>query len=85
MILLFILGMDFQPYLSSLDFLSQFSTALPVRKNPIGSGPQVMHSSPLNIFVGSPIKEDDENPDVDAQKTNHGRQESREHFKQVML
>nr|XP_034983423.1 protein NEDD1 isoform X1 [Zootoca vivipara] len=76
-------GMDFQPYLSSLDFLSQFSTALPARKNPVGSGPQIVHSSPLNIFVGSPIKEDDENPEADAKKTNHGRQESREHFKQL--
>ncbi|XP_061495505.1 protein NEDD1 isoform X2 [Rhineura floridana] len=76
-------GLDFQPYLSSMDFLSQFSTVLPVRKNPAGSGSQAVHSSPLNIFVGSPIKEDNENPDTDAKKTNNGRQESREHYKQL--
>ncbi|XP_062989813.1 protein NEDD1 [Elgaria multicarinata webbii] len=76
-------GLDFQPYLSSLDFLSQFNSALPMRKNAAGSSSQVVHSSPLNIFVGSPIKEEDENSDVDAKKTNYGRQESREHLKQL--
>ncbi|XP_042325204.1 protein NEDD1 isoform X2 [Sceloporus undulatus] len=74
-------GLDFQPYLSSLDFLSQFNATLPARKNPTGSSPHIMHSSPLNIFVGSPVKEEDENPDVDAKKANNGRQESREHLK----
>lgn len=45
----------------------------------------MVHSSPLNVFVGSPIKEEDENPnlDLDARKSNHGRQELREHLKQV--
>ncbi|XP_054845285.1 protein NEDD1 isoform X2 [Eublepharis macularius] len=77
-------GLDFQSYLSSLDFLSQFNT-FPSRKNPAGSTSQVVHSSPLNIFVGSPIKEEDENPDLDldTRKANYGRQELREHFKQL--
>ncbi|KAH0616768.1 hypothetical protein JD844_028143 [Phrynosoma platyrhinos] len=74
-------GLDFQPYLSSLDFLSQFNATLPARKNPTGSSSHIVHSSPLNIFVGSPIKEEDVNPDVDAKKANNGRQESREHLK----
>nr|XP_056702147.1 protein NEDD1 [Euleptes europaea] len=77
-------GLDFQSYLSSLDFLSQFNT-FSSRKNPAGSASQVVHSSPLNIFVGSPIKEEDENPnlDLDARKANHGRPELREHLKQM--
>ncbi|XP_077195238.1 protein NEDD1 [Paroedura picta] len=77
-------GLDFQSYLSSLDFLSQFNM-FPSRKNPAGSASQVVHSSPLNVFVGSPIKEEDENPnlDLDARKSNHGRQELREHLKQL--
>ncbi|XP_039214090.1 protein NEDD1 [Crotalus tigris] len=76
-------GLDFQSYLLSMDFLSQFNNALPTRKNPAGSNPQIVHSSPLNIFVGSPIKEEDEHLDIDAKKTNHGKQESNEHIKQL--
>ncbi|XP_015271763.1 PREDICTED: protein NEDD1 [Gekko japonicus] len=77
-------GLDFQSYLSSLDFLSQFNT-FPSRKIPAGSASQIVHSSPLNVFVGSPIKEEDENPnlDLDARKSNLGRQELREHLKQL--
>lgn len=82
-LLLCIIGLDFQSYLLSMDFLSQFNNALPTRKNPAGSNPQIVHSSPLNIFVGSPIKEEDEHLDIDAKKTNHGKQESSEHIKQV--
>ncbi|XP_053108417.1 protein NEDD1 isoform X1 [Hemicordylus capensis] len=75
-------GLDFQPCLSGLDFLSHFNT-YPARKSQTGSGSQIVHSSPLNVFVGSPIKEEEENPHVDAKKTNHGRHESREHLKQL--
>lgn len=82
-LLLCIIGLDFQSYLLSMDFLSQFNTALPAKKNPAGSNPHIIHSSPFNIFVGSPIKEEDEHPDIDAKKTNHGKQESSEHIKQV--
>ncbi|XP_066490461.1 protein NEDD1 [Tiliqua scincoides] len=67
-------GLDFQPCFSSLDFLSKLNT-VGVRKNP---ATPILHSSPLNIFVGSPIKEEDEN-----KKLNNGRQESREHLKQL--
>uniref|UniRef100_A0ACB8FP53 Uncharacterized protein n=1 Tax=Sphaerodactylus townsendi TaxID=933632 RepID=A0ACB8FP53_9SAUR len=77
-------GLDFQSYLSNLDFLSQFNT-FSSRKKPAGSSSQLVHSSPLNVFVGSPIKEEDETPnlDLDARKANHGRQELREHMKQL--
>uniref|UniRef100_A0A6J0VE65 Protein NEDD1 n=1 Tax=Pogona vitticeps TaxID=103695 RepID=A0A6J0VE65_9SAUR len=71
-------GMDFQPYLSSLDFLSHFNPTIPARKNPSS---HIMHSSPLNVFVGSPIKEEEENPEINAKKANHGKQETREHLK----
>ncbi|KAG8137994.1 hypothetical protein E2320_003929 [Naja naja] len=76
-------GLDFQSYLLSMDFLSQFNTGLPARKNPAGSNPHIVHSSPLNIFAESPIKEENEHPDIDAKKTNHGKQESNEHIKQL--
>uniref|UniRef100_A0A8C6VJ11 NEDD1 gamma-tubulin ring complex targeting factor n=1 Tax=Naja naja TaxID=35670 RepID=A0A8C6VJ11_NAJNA len=66
-----------------MDFLSQFNTGLPARKNPAGSNPHIVHSSPLNIFAESPIKEENEHPDIDAKKTNHGKQESNEHIKQL--
>uniref|UniRef100_A0A8C5RQ14 DDB1- and CUL4-associated factor 12 beta-propeller domain-containing protein n=1 Tax=Laticauda laticaudata TaxID=8630 RepID=A0A8C5RQ14_LATLA len=78
-------GLDFQSYLLSMDFLSQFNTALPARKNPAGSNPHIVHSSPFNIFAGSPIKEENEHLDIDAKKTNHGKQESNEHMKQLNL
>uniref|UniRef100_A0A8C6VQB7 NEDD1 gamma-tubulin ring complex targeting factor n=1 Tax=Naja naja TaxID=35670 RepID=A0A8C6VQB7_NAJNA len=67
----------------NMDFLSQFNTGLPARKNPAGSNPHIVHSSPLNIFAESPIKEENEHPDIDAKKTNHGKQESNEHIKQI--
>ncbi|KAF7248700.1 Protein NEDD1 [Varanus komodoensis] len=76
-------GLDFQPYLSSLDFLSQFNSVLPTRKNTAASSSQIVHSSPLDVFVGSPIKEEDENADTDAKKANYGRQEAREQMKQL--
>lgn len=68
-------GLDFQPCFSSLDFLSKFNT-VGVRKNPAAP---IVHSSPLNIFVDSPIKEEDE-----SKTLNNGRQESHENLKQVL-
>ncbi|KAJ6656335.1 hypothetical protein lerEdw1_003838 [Lerista edwardsae] len=67
-------GLDFQPCFSSLDFLSKLNT-VGVRKNP---ATPILHSSPLNVFLGSPIKEEEE-----SKKLNNGRQESREHLKQL--
>ncbi|XP_070611966.1 protein NEDD1 [Erythrolamprus reginae] len=72
-------GLDFQSYLLSMDFMSQFNTNT-ARKPP--AGPRTFHSSPFNVFVGSPIKEEDEHPDANVKKINHGKQESSEHVKQ---
>uniref|UniRef100_A0A8D0LC60 Protein NEDD1 n=1 Tax=Sphenodon punctatus TaxID=8508 RepID=A0A8D0LC60_SPHPU len=76
-------SLDFQPYLSGLDFLPQFNTTF-VRKKPIGASMQGTRSSPLHVFVGSPIKEEEENPDAEAKRINSGKQESRESLKQVL-
>lgn len=35
------------------------------RRHPVGASSQGMHSSPLHLIIGSPIKEEDEPQDVD--------------------
>lgn len=77
------LGLDFQSYLSGLDFLPQLTTAFPVKRNPVGSSAQGIRSSPLHALVGSPIKEEEEHPETDTKKTNLGKQETKEALKQV--
>ncbi|XP_040412535.1 protein NEDD1 isoform X1 [Cygnus olor] len=76
-------GLDFQSYLSGLDFLPQLTTAFPVKRNPVGSNAQGIRSSPLHALVGSPIKEEEEHPETDSKKTNLGKQESKESLKQL--
>ncbi|XP_068794413.1 protein NEDD1 [Struthio camelus] len=78
-------GLDFQSYLSGLDFLPQLPTVFPVKRNPVGSSAQGIRSSPLHVFVGSPIKEEEEhtNPEADTKKINLGKQESIEAVKQL--
>lgn len=79
-------GLDFQPYFSGLEFLPQFNTVFPIKRNTVGASMQGTRSSPLHAFVGSPIKEEEEHPNQDAEATkiNLGRQESREPLKQVL-
>ncbi|NXK13184.1 NEDD1 protein, partial [Herpetotheres cachinnans] len=76
-------GLDFQSYILGLDFLPQLTTALPVKRNPVGSSAQGIRSSPLHALVGSPIKEEEEHPETDTKKINLGKQESKEGLKQV--
>ncbi|NWI15411.1 NEDD1 protein, partial [Crypturellus soui] len=78
-------GLDFQSYLLGLDFLPQLPTAFPVKRNPVGSSAQGIRSSPLHVFVASPIKEEEEhtNPEADTKKINLGKQESVESVKQI--
>lgn len=80
---LFVLGLDFQPYLLGLDFLPQLPTAFPVKRSPVGSSAQPVWSSPLHALVGSPIKEEEEHSETDTKKINLGKQESKEVLKQV--
>lgn len=80
---LLILGLDFQSYLSGLDFLPQLTTGFPVKRNPVGSSTQGIRSSPLHALVGSPIKEEEEHPETDIKKMNLGKQETKEALKQV--
>ncbi|NXW08562.1 NEDD1 protein, partial [Fregetta grallaria] len=75
--------LDFQSYLLGLDFLPQFTTALPVKRNPVGSSAQGIQSNPLHALVGSPIKEEEEHPETDTKKVNLGKQDCKEVLKQV--
>ncbi|XP_009880884.1 PREDICTED: protein NEDD1 isoform X1 [Charadrius vociferus] len=77
------LSPDFQSYLLGLDFLPQLTTALPVKRNPVGSSAQGMQSSPLHVLLGSPVKEEEEHPETDAKKINLGKQEPKEVLKQL--
>ncbi|XP_055092683.1 protein NEDD1 isoform X2 [Symphalangus syndactylus] len=67
------------------DFLPQLNSVFPPRKNPVTSSTSVLHSSPLNIFMGSPGKEENENHDLTAEskKIYMGKQESKDSFKQL--
>lgn len=76
-------GLDLQSCLLGLDFLPQLTTALPVKRNPVGSSAQGIRSSPLHALVGSPIKEEEEHPETDTKKIDLGKQESKEVLKQV--
>ncbi|XP_039080579.1 protein NEDD1 isoform X2 [Hyaena hyaena] len=67
-----------------LDFLPQLNSVFPPRKNPGVSSASVLHSSPLNVFMGSPGKEENENHDLTAEskKIYLGKQEPKDSFKQ---
>ncbi|XP_069829951.1 protein NEDD1 isoform X2 [Dendropsophus ebraccatus] len=50
---------------NDFDYLAQFSAIPASRRHPVGSSNQGMHSSPLHLIIGSPIKEEDEPQDVE--------------------
>ncbi|XP_005374560.1 PREDICTED: protein NEDD1 [Chinchilla lanigera] len=66
------------------DFLPQLSSVFPPRKNPVNSSTPILHSSPLNVFLPSPGKEENENQDLTAEskKTYLGKQEPKDSLKQ---
>ncbi|NWV29220.1 NEDD1 protein, partial [Origma solitaria] len=76
-------GKRMASYLVGLDFLPQPTTAVPVKRTPVGSSAQGIQSSPLHALVGSPVKE--EHPETDTKKISLGKQESKEVLKQVFL
>ncbi|NWW42219.1 NEDD1 protein, partial [Pedionomus torquatus] len=76
-------GSDFQSYFLGLEFLPQLPTALPVKRNSLGSSAQGIRSSPLHAFVGSPVKEEEEHLETDTKKISLGKQESKEVLKQL--
>ncbi|MEE6480193.1 hypothetical protein FKM82_012485 [Ascaphus truei] len=65
---------------NDFDFLSHFNTIPTTRRSPVGASSQGTHSSPFHLFIGSPIKEEDETPDSEAKpkKPHLPKQESRE-------
>ncbi|XP_069085627.1 protein NEDD1-like isoform X2 [Pleurodeles waltl] len=56
---------------SSLDHLSHVNTLPSIRRNPVGASSQGPYSSPLHIFSGTPIKEEDENQDSNSKTKLH--------------
>lgn len=68
-----------------LDFLTHLNSVFPPRKHPGASSTSILHSSPLNVFMGSPGKEENENHDLiaESKKTYLGKQEPKDSFKQV--
>ncbi|XP_012590481.1 PREDICTED: protein NEDD1 isoform X2 [Condylura cristata] len=69
----------------ALDFLPQLNSVFPPRKNPVASSTSVLQSSPLNVFMGSPGKEENENHDLiaESKKMYLGKQEPKDSFKQL--
>uniref|UniRef100_G3SXY3 Protein NEDD1 n=1 Tax=Loxodonta africana TaxID=9785 RepID=G3SXY3_LOXAF len=67
-----------------LDFLPPLNSVFPPRKNPVTSSTSVLHSSPLNVFIASPGREENENHDLAAEpkKMYLGKQEPKDSFKQ---
>ncbi|XP_075065433.1 protein NEDD1 isoform X2 [Mixophyes fleayi] len=69
---------------NDLDYLAQLTAIPSTRRYPVGANSQGMHSSPLNLIIGSPIKEEDETQDCEL-KTRRPlllKQSSREGEKQ---
>lgn len=69
---------------NDFDYLAQFSAIPASRRHPVGSSNQGMHSSPLHLIIGSPIKEEDEPQDVDlkTRKSYIVKQDLKENVKQ---
>ncbi|MBZ3883198.1 Protein NEDD1 [Sciurus carolinensis] len=66
------------------DFLPQLNSVFPTRKNPVTLNTSALNSSPLNVFMGSPGKEENENHDLiaESKKTYLGKQDPKDSFKQ---
>ncbi|XP_007668239.2 protein NEDD1 isoform X1 [Ornithorhynchus anatinus] len=77
---------DFPNKGDGLDFLPQLNAMFPARKNSGGANTVGFHSSPLHVFVGSPIKEEEDQQDLTTETKNiHlGKQDSREPLKQLV-
>ncbi|XP_073507677.1 protein NEDD1 [Phyllobates terribilis] len=69
---------------NDLDYLAQFSAIPGSRRHPVGSNTQGMHSSPLHLIIGSPIKEEDEPQDVElkSRKPHSLKQDVNDNVKQ---
>ncbi|XP_063783814.1 protein NEDD1 isoform X2 [Pseudophryne corroboree] len=69
---------------NDLDYLAQFTTIPATRRHPVGANSQGLHSSPLNLIFGSPIKEEDETQDLDlkTRRTQFNKQDVKEGVKQ---
>ncbi|XP_068132997.1 protein NEDD1 isoform X2 [Hyperolius riggenbachi] len=59
------LGEIFSPVREDFDYPTQLTSVPPTRRNPVGASSQGMHSSPLHLIIGSPIKEENEPQETD--------------------
>lgn len=68
-----------------LDFLPQLNSVFPLRKNAGASSTLVLHSSPLNVLMGSSGKDDSESHELSAEceRAHLGRREPKDPLKQV--
>jgi protein NEDD1 len=68
-----------------LDFLPQLNSVFPLRKNAGASSSLVLHSSPLNVLMGSSGKEENEShePSAESKRAYLGKQEPKDAMKQV--
>lgn len=69
---------------NDLDYLTQLNSMPATRRHPVGAASQGMHSSPLHLIIGSPIKEEDEPQDVElkARRPYIKKPDLRENIKQ---
>nr|AAH66870.1 Neural precursor cell expressed, developmentally down-regulated gene 1 [Mus musculus] len=67
-----------------LDFLPQLNSVFPLRKNAGASSSLVLHSSPLNVLMGSSGKEENEShePSAESKRAYLGKQEPKDAMKQ---
>nr|XP_045008487.1 protein NEDD1 [Jaculus jaculus]XP_045008488.1 protein NEDD1 [Jaculus jaculus] len=67
-----------------LDFLPQLNPVFPPRKTPLASSTLVLHSSPLNVLMASPVKEEADSHELTAEsrKAYLGKPEPKDSFKQ---
>ncbi|KAM5169989.1 protein NEDD1 [Mantella aurantiaca] len=50
---------------NELDYMAPLNSVPATRRHPVGASSQGMHSSPLHLIIGSPIKEEDEPQDLE--------------------
>ncbi|KAG8439500.1 hypothetical protein GDO86_005632 [Hymenochirus boettgeri] len=69
---------------NDLDYLAHFGSMPSSRRNPVGANTQGIHSSPLHLIIGSPIKEEDESQDLElkTRQPHPQKQDLKEHLRQ---
>ncbi|KAM9313210.1 protein NEDD1 [Gastrophryne carolinensis] len=69
---------------NDLDYLAQFTSVPGSRRHPVGASTQGMHSSPIHLIIGSPIKEEEEPQDVEQKSRRSNKTDVKEEIKQPL-